>query len=236
MPLIIELTKAQRQQFKKDILAKMETLEGDELKRAAKYIEEMGKLKENKTITKDEMLVIIKAKLLKDHYCEKIINEVNLQNQLEFDLEQSVNAFLKDKTLPKTTSEERIAVLENANTLFLDRKRMLITEKTGTDPDPVFLGKSEDGKLDIYEGYYRCHECKTVYKSFKGNQGGSRFCSPECRRKWWEKNMHVLNEIEDKIEAEKNAETFEWERIGTKTDKEGSLGTYGVFRKVFKND
>jgi len=232
MPLIIELTKAQRQQFKKDILAKMETLEGDELKRAAKYIEEMGKLKENKTITKDEMLVIIKAKLLKDHYCEKIINEVNLQNQLEFDLEQSVNEFLKDKTLPKTSTEERLKVLEGANTLFLDRRRQLITEKTGEDPDPKFLGYDEAGKTQISEMYIRCRECRKVFKTYKNQT----WCGSTCRQEWWRKHMHVLNEIENKIEAESNNETWDWERIGTKTDKEGSLGTYGVFRKVFKND
>lgn len=234
MPYTVRnFSKKEVEQTKKELAEKIESLSGIEWEKTRKFIKEMSELKQQKKISRDEYLVILRAKILKDEACKKAINEVMMQNQLEFDLENSVQEFLKTKELPKTSSEERVKVLENANTLFLDRKRMLITEKEGSDPDPKFLGKSEDGKFDIYEVYVKCRECHKVFKSFKGNQA-QIFCSSKCRQDWFSKHMRVLNEIEDKIEAEKNAETFEWERIGSKSDKH--LGTYGIFRKVFKND
>ena len=190
-------------------------------------------------MSEEEKWLRLRASVLFDKDCAKIVQEIDAQKEeefgkrmLEYDFEQAVDEYLQNKELPKTTSEERVKVLENANTLYLDKRRQLITEKEGLDPDPVFLGRSEDGKQDIYEMYIRCRECKKVFKSFKGNQA-QIFCSSKCRQEWYSKNMHTLNEIENAIEAENNSETWDWQRIGSKSDKE--LGTYGIFRKVFSD-
>ena len=229
MPLTIKLTKAQKEQFKKDILEKMKTLSLDEVKKAEAFIEEYKALQRNKTLTHDEFLTIVKAKICQDEYCKKAIHELQEKNQLEFDLDKAVSEFLKSKELPKTNRTERLEVLKIGRETILERKRMLIIEQTGEDPDPKFLGYSEDGKESVYELYDKCRNCKKVFKTYKSEW----FCSPKCREEWVRENQNDRPLVQEEF-AELNNESWDWERIGQKSDKD--LGTYGIFRRAFKND
>jgi len=227
MPYTIKFTKKQVEQSKKELEDKLNAMSKEEFEKTQKFINEVSELKATGKLSKDEYLACLRAKILKDETCRKAIHEIQDKNALEYDLEKAVSDFLKSKELPKTNPDERIAVLKIGAEQILDRKRVLITEKDGLDPDPVFIGKSEDGTEDIYEMYVRCRECKTVFKSYSNQT----FCGPNCRKLWFSKNMKILNEVEEKIEAENNNESWNWERIGSKSDKE--LGSYGIFRRVF---
>jgi hypothetical protein len=229
MPYTIKFTKKQVEQSKKELEDKLNAMSKEEFEKTQKFINEVSELKATGKLSKDEYLACLRAKILKDETCRKAIHEIQEKNVLEYDLEKAVSDFLKSKELPKTSPSERIAVLKIGAEQILDRKRVLITEKDGLDPDPVFIGKSEDLTEDIYEQYVRCRECKTVFKSFSNQT----FCSSDCRKLWFSKNMKILNEVEEKIEAENNNETWNWERIGSKSDKQ--LGSYGIFRRVYND-
>jgi endogenous inhibitor of DNA gyrase (YacG/DUF329 family) len=209
MPYKIKLTKTQKELFKKEIMGKLKTLDGEDLREASKFLDEMSKQEKSKVLTHDEYLVTAKAKICQDEYCKKVIQEVLTKNAIENNLEQSVQDFLKSKTLPKTNPKERLEVLKTGQDQILERQRMLITEKEGTDPDPKFVGNSEDGTEGIFEQYVKCRNCHKVFKTFKN---GQIFCSPNCRKLWFSKNMKEQNAIEDKIESENNNETWNWER------------------------
>ncbi|MCJ7425358.1 hypothetical protein MUP01_14000 [Candidatus Bathyarchaeota archaeon] len=218
-------------QFRKEITERLETFEPEKLLIATKFINEMNERKKNKSITHDEMLTIVKAVVCEDEYCRKVIQEVQQKNALEFDLEKAISEFLNSKQLPKTNPSERLQTLKIGQETILDRKRMLITQAEGLDPDPVFLGKSEDGRESIYETYVKCRnkQCGKVFKSFKNEM----FDSPNCREQWVKENQNDRPLVQEEF-SELNSESWEWERIGSKSDSE--LGVYGVFRRVFKND
>lgn len=230
MPFTVrKFTKKQIEETKKELEDKLNAMSKEEFERTQKFINEVSELKATGKLSKDEYLVCLRAKILKDETCKKAIHEIVEKNQLEFDFDRAVDEFLQTHELPKTNPKERLEVLKIGQEQILDRKRMLITEKDGLDPDPIFLGKSEDLTEDIYEQYVRCRECKTVFKSYSNQT----FCGSSCRRLWFSKNMKELNEVEQQIEAENNCETWKWERIGSKSDKE--LGSYGIFRRVYND-
>ena len=139
-----------------------------------------------------------------------------------------IEEYKKKARLPKTNSEARLRIIHEVREQILDKRRELETESSGLDPNPKFLGKSDDHLTDIYELYKTCGECSKTFKTFKNET----FCSSKCREQWVSKHMAKRPLIQEEF-AERNNENWNWERIGT--EKTESLGEYAIFKKVWKD-
>jgi hypothetical protein len=129
---------------------------------------------------------------------------------------------LKKANLPKEP-EKRIKVLEEVQFQALKFLREKEVEVSGQDPDPLGLGKSEDGKENVYELYVKCKNCGKVFRTFKN----SEFCGSVCRYNWVKKNMIPEKPLIQEIFAEREGENWDWVPVG---NREGVT----IYRRVFK--
>lgn len=144
----------------------------------------------------------------------------------ETNTELQIAEYKKKAKLPKTTVEERLKIINEVRAEILNKRRELETQNTGSDPEPKFLGKSEDGKENVYEIYNICWNCKSVFKTFKN----SIFCSEKCRQEFVSKHQNKRPLVQEEF-AERNSELWNWSRIGNYEDE---TGQHGIFRRVFK--
>jgi len=162
-----------------------------------------------------QISILQKTKTVQDSEIEVLKNEAQIAE------------FKKKLKLPNSTDGRRKTIHETRK-LILNKQRELQTQKTGEDPEPKFLGKSEDHKSDVYEIYKKCGNCSKVFKTFKNET----FCSSSCREQWVKTKLPELPLIQEE-HAELNHESWDWERVGS--EKSDSLGEYGIFKKVFKD-
>jgi hypothetical protein len=144
----------------------------------------------------------------------------------ETNTELEIAEYKKKAKLPKTTVEERLKIIHNVQAEILNKRRELEVQRTGNDPEPKFLGKSEDGKESIIESYSVCWNCKKVFKTFKN----AIFCSEKCRFDFVSKHQKQKPLIQEEW-LERDCGSWDWERIGSYQDE---TGQHGIFRRVFK--
>jgi hypothetical protein len=209
-----ELTEAEKQKLLKDPKAWSKFL-AETQKLSKKIAEKVAERELNEEYERTKTLLEKQNKVL-----DLQIREAQICLQIE--------EYKKKAKLPKTNSEARLRIIHEVREQILDKRRELETQSSGLDPEPRFLGKSEDHLESVYEQYKTCGECSKVFKTFKNE----RFCSSKCRFDWVSKHMAKRPLIQEEW-SERNNENWSWERIGS--EKTESLGTYAIFKKVWKD-
>jgi hypothetical protein len=217
-----EWTKEDEEDWQENVVPKLDDLKKSK-KRLDKGIREFGKvierIKDDNVEAEEQRL---EDKKLKQERVEKATEKQNLVAEVKF----TKDLLLKKTELPEDL-DQRVKQLNEVNKQSLKFLRERETLITGIDPEPLFLGKSEDLKEDVYELYVKCKQCGKVFRTFKN----SEFCNSVCRYNWVKEHMPDSPQIQE-IFAERENESWDWKPIGNRTEE--NLGNFTIYKRVFK--